>query len=1244
MLAACTDDTGLGPGRKNGYLYFNVSESQGWADGNKATRAGAEAPMLMQNSISGGAPIYLHTEVKPTMSPQLEKALENGELAENTDEATETRGIRYTEDVFAVSSGGSPKISNIGVYATRTADRGNLLNFVQIVPTSTEAASGTTYDSYAWNVAEQEISDVWDSGTADFYSYAPYFNPTSNSNGLSVAADASTGVPTITYNVPSDVTQQLDILTAKKLNVPKNTDVELEFSHVMAAIKFQFKYGHTPDGSATGAEKDNFRWSDGVTTYDVKVTNIQINGVYKSGTWLVGDDPYLGARWTVDTSAGTGNFSYAPAKNLTGETSPVDLNPDASGNVFMMLPQQVPADATIQLTCELTPDGESTATKTMSLNAALKETDGTTPKTWLPGYTYTYTLSLSDFTYVFDYNTATAKNYTNVVFAGTSEENVFIRSYKLDSKGNKSNVNWEVQYKEYESTAVGDGADNVEVWKTGSNGWINVYDRSTGTYNTKVLHTHAGANENDTDNERLFKIEVASIMVPTYDLSMWNYDQTQRWKGRSTSNCYIVAGPGKYRIPLIYGNAWTNGTKNERAYDSGITASDNILGKFLNYEGNTINTPFIKDNVGRSTVANACLIWEEGDGTGTSTMGGNGSNQGTVIKVNPVIDTAVTGEDTYNTDNASAGTQANCDYLQFEIDPENFSYGNAVVGIRDGAGNIIWSWHIWIVDAASFIGNNPTLNLEDHEVTYASTNIGWVDGGRSIPAQTREGHARLVQEESGKIITIDATQNKRRAFTTYFTNVFYQWGRKDPVRGITDPSQEGTNNGAPRGAAGVQAYTNEYGNKTSIANAIKNPNKVYGLSYGDLYTNVYYNLWASTLDKYYDTNGGTWRFYGKTIYDPSPVGYCVPPSKYLTKLSRSGFAEIGSSATLPIICNYTDGSTTLMFHASGCRTTSTSKGLKASGYHTPALLNAANGFYHTATPYSHDESWQLHLYFYSGIDTHNFIRGDMCEALSVKPVVWKGEIVEEVEVDEHQEYLTFKFFDSGSLYWQDSHAAATSRTISYSLDKGQTWNIVTSSFSGSGTKIADVAENTVVWVKGTNDSYCRVVGGVYYYQHFHSTANYELSGNIMSLIYGDNFQGQTRFPENSSFNLCSIFYDPTASSNKNAQLEEVDGLVLPATILTESCYESMFQNCTKLTSAPELPATAGVTNCYKNMYNGCSNLNTVKVMLSSPSTSYTSNWLSGVASGGTFFYNGVASWTTNSASGIPSGWNGVPLD
>lgn len=1249
-LATCSDDTGVGSGRQAGYLYFNVSEGQGWKNGNAVARSSVEAPMRMECSLDG-APIYLHTEVTPIMSPQLAAAVSNMDSGEDA----ETRGIRYTDDVFTLTSG-TPKISSFGVYATRTTDRGVILNYAQINPNETEGA---------WNKKEQEIEGVWDSGTADFYGYAPYFANPSADNGLSMTADGN-GVPTLTYTVPTDVTKQLDILTAKHIGVAKGSDVELPYDHVMSAIKFNFKYGSIPDGTPTdgGTPKDNFRWSDGLTTYDVKVTNIQITGVYKKGTWQVGEDPYAGARWTVDTSAGTGDFSYAPAKTLTGETSPVELNPDADGNVFMMLPQQVPADATIQLTCELTPVGESTATKNMALSARLRETDGTTPKTWLPGFTYTYTMSLSDFVYVFDYNTATAKNYgtsgTAVAYAGTSEENVFIRSYKMDSKGNKTNVNWKIQYQEFESTAVGEGTDHEETWKDGSNGWIHVYDRSTGTYTTEVLTTHAGANEGNEDNEKLFKIEVGSIMTPVIDLSMWDQYQENRWKGRSTSNCYIVAGPGTYRIPLIYGNAWTNGSKNPNAYST-TNSGSNLLSTFLNYKDVALQSVFIKEDVGRSNVKDAVLIWEEGDGTSRTNTGGNGSNEGTVVKVISTIDNAVTGEDAYNTDNTTAGTLTHCDYLQFEVDYEHFNYGNAVVGIRDTENKIIWSWHIWMVDPDWFLKNNATIDVDGggHPATYASTNIGWVDGNVSVPAKTRSGKARLVQAESDNIITIDATQEKRRAFTTYFTNVLYQWGRKDPMRGNVNTTDMQTDNGAPRGAAGVKAWSNGYSitNGTRTVGAlIQEPNTIYGTNEGDLYpfATSYFNLWATNLDGPYVANRGTWSFFGKTIYDPSPVGYCVPPSKYLTQLSRSKFAEIGGSAALPIICNYTDGSNVIPFHASGVRTTTNSYDGHARGYLQPQLLNAANGFYHTATPYSRDENWQLHLYFYSGIDTHNFIRGDMSEALSVLPVVWSGETVEKVDEDPATQYLTFKFAENGYFSWNRDDLSSTQLTIQYqiSTDNGKTWGEWQNKQSSAITndaRITDVTSSTVIRVKGANSTYCNDYSGAdYHYNYFSSTAEYEVSGNIMSLIYGDNFANQTELTSAGAF--CYLFSEHASLlSDQRGKLVGADNLILPATTLTTSCYEGMFHNCSGLTVAPKLPATVGATNCYKTMFEGCSNLLVVNCMLISPSTSYTSNWMNNVNrtadNPGTFYYNTnvTTTWPTGT-SGIPSYWNAYGVE
>ena len=96
---------------------------------------------------------------------------------------------------------------------------------------------------------------------------------------------------------------------------------------------------------------------------------------------------------------------------------------------------------------------------------------------------------------------------------------------------------------------------------------------------------------------------------------------------------------------------------------------------------------------------------------------------------------------------------------------------------------------------------------------------------------------------------------------------------------------------------------------------------------------------------------------------------------------------------------------------------------------------------------------------------------------------------------------------------------------------------------------------------------------------------------------------------------------------------------LPATQLAEGCYYQMFNGCTSLTTAPDLNAPELSSSCYSRMFNGCTNLNYVKALFNTiPSSAYTSDWLSGVSSTGTFVKNSKANWQVTGVSGIPAGW------
>ena len=102
---------------------------------------------------------------------------------------------------------------------------------------------------------------------------------------------------------------------------------------------------------------------------------------------------------------------------------------------------------------------------------------------------------------------------------------------------------------------------------------------------------------------------------------------------------------------------------------------------------------------------------------------------------------------------------------------------------------------------------------------------------------------------------------------------------------------------------------------------------------------------------------------------------------------------------------------------------------------------------------------------------------------------------------------------------------------------------------------------------------------------------------------------------------------------------------LPATTLARYCYHAMFYDCSSLTQAPELPATTLARNCYDSMFSNSSKLNWIKALFTTtPSTSYTKNWVNGVSAQGVFVKNINATWTTTGVNAVPTGWTVIYFD
>lgn len=262
-------------------------------------------------------------------------------------------------------------------------------------------------------------------------------------------------------------------------------------------------------------------------------------------------------------------------------------------------------------------------------------------------------------------------------------------------------------------------------------------------------------------------------------------------------------------------------------------------------------------------------------------------------------------------------------------------------------------------------------------------------------------------------------------------------------------------------------------------------------------------------------------------------------------------------------------------------------------------------------------------------------------------------------------------------------------TFYYSLDDGDTWSSVT--MTQGGTKsIATINTGDKILFKSTNTN----LGADWdKYNRFNGSKNFKVYGNIMSLLYGDDFVSNTEFANGSSNNFVGLFKSTTTvvdasnlilpsttvySNSYNGTFRDCANLVyapkLPAINLNgKGCYASMFEGCINLIEAPELsattlseecyarmfcmsrsaklttpamtkspllPAATLATNSYKEMFKGNGNLVEI-TCLATNVASNTSDWVANISSTGTFKKNAnMSSWTTGT-SGIPSGWTVV---
>ena len=154
--------------------------------------------------------------------------------------------------------------------------------------------------------------------------------------------------------------------------------------------------------------------------------------------------------------------------------------------------------------------------------------------------------------------------------------------------------------------------------------------------------------------------------------------------------------------------------------------------------------------------------------------------------------------------------------------PETLHSGNAVIAAKNAGGTILWSWHIWV----------PSTTVGSGKYGLSS----------SVEMQDRNLGALVVAEEG--------TDNSQSS------GLFYQWGRKDPLRAVRSLSE----NSSRARTAPADIWTTE-SKQATLEEAKQNPTVMY-LNSSD-------GIWTS------DTYTGLWNA-EKTENDPCPPGWKVP--------------------------------------------------------------------------------------------------------------------------------------------------------------------------------------------------------------------------------------------------------------------------------------------------------------------------------------------------------------------------------
>ena len=406
--------------------------------------------------------------------------------------------------------------------------------------------------------------------SARFFAVSPNIESYSK---MTINNTATSGSPSVEFEVNPDVTKEVDLMTAC------SGDVQYATQNVQPTTKLDFRHALTGIRFAVG---QNLSWNK--TIDKVELRNVLLKSKYKLSKQFDG----TGAAWDHTGYSMRGNAVLSGVSVSTSASPNTTIMGNAGDNyTFYMIPQQLTGLVTAYVHC----------------------TDGTTITVplkgeWKAGTTRTYKLSQTNSSWNY---TITATNPSAAAYDATTTDNYGITSYRTAPDGTQQAVAWKV---------VGYDANNDGTFSMAEKpAWLTSLSKTEGDGGTAADQGTATLTKDVTDllakrNKELKTATALGSAGAPYDLSTKGGSVANR----STANCYVISAPGHYRIPLVYGNAIENGSTNANAYTSHAAAGNsNVLYNFKDHNNQNITDPWIeKTNGGANNGVNGAeVVWAD---------------------------------------------------------------------------------------------------------------------------------------------------------------------------------------------------------------------------------------------------------------------------------------------------------------------------------------------------------------------------------------------------------------------------------------------------------------------------------------------------------------------------------------------------------------------------------------------------------------------------------------------------------